>query len=183
MWETSQRKGTLPSISNRSKSTQGKQHQLQKCREEDLGWTSCESEAVAVRSGRGGGELLKFQGDLDLHVWKEIDPKFTWKSSREFLQNARSSNFGESKLDVRPNSARPNSGRPISKRSSNSGEIRRSSKLLSVRPWFLVAFVLGFVSARPWFGVHRQRSAFDEDYSRTFAQTASVLEIAFGNNA
>ncbi|XP_052736409.1 uncharacterized protein LOC128197761 [Vigna angularis] len=82
MWETSQRKGTLPSISNRSKSTQGKQHQLQKCREEDLGWTSCESEAVAVRSGRGGGELLKFQGDLDLHVWKEIDPKFTWKSSR-----------------------------------------------------------------------------------------------------
>ncbi|KOM55293.1 hypothetical protein LR48_Vigan10g118500 [Vigna angularis] len=81
--ESSQRKGTLPSIFNRSKSTQGKQYYLYVCREEDWGWASCESEVVAARSGRGSGELLKLQGDLDMHVWEEIDPKFYKGSLQE----------------------------------------------------------------------------------------------------
>ncbi|KOM39017.1 hypothetical protein LR48_Vigan03g239900 [Vigna angularis] len=102
--------------------------------EEDLSWASGEDEVLALRAGRGSEQLLKFLEDLDLHVWEEMDPKILQrKSTREFLQNARSSNFGESKLDVRPNSARPNSDRPTSERSSNSGEIGRSSKIHSGR--------------------------------------------------
>ncbi|KOM31994.1 hypothetical protein LR48_Vigan01g155000 [Vigna angularis] len=63
-------------------------------------------------------ELLRLQGDLDLHIWEEIDPKIYKEVFKRILQNARTSNFGESKLDVRSISARPNSGRPISERSS-----------------------------------------------------------------
>ncbi|KOM58347.1 hypothetical protein LR48_Vigan11g138100 [Vigna angularis] len=110
--------------------------------EEDLSWASGDDGVLASRAGKGSEELLKFLEDLDLHVWEEIDPKTymevfkrfsglsgLWCDSAEFLQNARSSNFGKSKLDVRPNSARPNSGRSTSERSSNSGEIGLNSGL------------------------------------------------------
>ncbi|KOM40757.1 hypothetical protein LR48_Vigan04g095500 [Vigna angularis] len=39
------------------------------------GWASGERGVLAARSGRGSEKLLRLQGDLDLHVWEEIDPK------------------------------------------------------------------------------------------------------------
>ncbi|KOM42763.1 hypothetical protein LR48_Vigan05g036700 [Vigna angularis] len=47
------------------------------------GWASCESGVVAEGSGRRSGELLKLQGDLDLHVWRKMDHKFYKGSLQE----------------------------------------------------------------------------------------------------
>ncbi|BAT86737.1 hypothetical protein VIGAN_05004100, partial [Vigna angularis var. angularis] len=60
MRKSSQRKGTLrPSIFNRSRSTQGKQHHPFICGEEGWRWASCGGAVVAAKSERGSGELLK----------------------------------------------------------------------------------------------------------------------------
>ncbi|KOM55879.1 hypothetical protein LR48_Vigan10g177100 [Vigna angularis] len=59
------------------------------------GWASGERGVLAARSGRRSEELLRLQGDLDLHIWEEIDPKIYKEVFKRILQNARTSNFGE----------------------------------------------------------------------------------------
>ncbi|KOM37121.1 hypothetical protein LR48_Vigan03g050200 [Vigna angularis] len=89
------------------------------------GWASGEMGVLAARSGRGSEELLRLQGDLELHVWEEIDPKIYKEVFKRISAERAYVQFCESKMDVRSNGARPNSGRPISE---------RSVIVLSVRP-------------------------------------------------
>ncbi|KOM37122.1 hypothetical protein LR48_Vigan03g050300 [Vigna angularis] len=83
-------------------------------------------EAAPTSEGlRGSEELLRLQGDLELHVWEEIDPKIYKEVFKRISAERAYVQFCESKMDVRSNGARPNSGRPISE---------RSVIVLSVRP-------------------------------------------------
>ncbi|BAT86811.1 hypothetical protein VIGAN_05012600, partial [Vigna angularis var. angularis] len=66
--ESFHKEGTLLSIFNCPRAPKGSNTNFRRAERRIWGWASCESGVVAEGSGRRSGELLKLQGDLDLHV-------------------------------------------------------------------------------------------------------------------